>query len=359
MAIDLIRDAASTLEEYNQAAQPDFDRWLLWALNWFARSLNDMAVGSLKAFLEEALENATTYQKEEMAIEIHLSITEFSVVVTKQFERGPPEAKMTPDDWKKLEPCRSGAASRIQKASQGVAISIRQANEQVQKQALLSRQVTLALDTTGDSDEAVVPCLSLPRPSDSRFFDRTEIIQEIDSRLQRFEPEREFCSLALHGLGGVGKSEIALQYVHSRSKEYDAVLWVLSENLNDLETNFTDLCLKLGLKGADKNNNTINKVILKTRLQKTSSSGIQVEVFNPVLGSQLLFSVLQRVGTQEDTEAAQALADSTGGLPLALFNVAGLIQSKNFSIAKVVQMYEKHRHQVHRTSQDGRTIETV
>ncbi|KAK3358281.1 hypothetical protein B0T24DRAFT_600307 [Lasiosphaeria ovina] len=106
-----------------------------------------MAVGSLKAFLEEALENATTYQKEEMAIEIHLSITEFSVVVTKQFERGPP-------------------ASRIQKASQGVAISIRQANEQVQKQALLSRQVTLALDTTGDSDEAVVPCLSLPRPSD-------------------------------------------------------------------------------------------------------------------------------------------------------------------------------------------------
>jgi hypothetical protein len=112
VAIDLIRDAASILEDYSQAAQPDFDRWLLWgsllaatetsslpvylatnsapSLNWFANSLNDMVVGSLKALLEGVLENATTYQKEEMAIEIHLSITEFCVVVTKQFERGPP-----------------------------------------------------------------------------------------------------------------------------------------------------------------------------------------------------------------------------------------------------------------------------
>ncbi|KAI1158035.1 hypothetical protein F5B18DRAFT_121629 [Nemania serpens] len=38
----------------------------------------------------------------------------------------------------------------------------------------------------------------------------------------------------------------------------------------------------------------------------------------------MLFNVfLQRIGTEEDVKAAQILADSTGGLPLALFNVAG------------------------------------
>ncbi|KAB5583449.1 P-loop containing nucleoside triphosphate hydrolase protein [Coniochaeta sp. 2T2.1] len=355
----------------------------------------------LQPFTKYILQNATGQQKEEMAIEIHLSITAFSIAVTKQFERGPPEAKMTPDDWKELELCGSATTKRIQNASQKVEISIRQANEQAQKLALSSRQATLALETAGDSDEAVVPCIVLPRASDNRFFDRTEIFEEVDSRLQRFKPVKEFCSVALHGLGGVGKSEIALQYAHSRSKEYDAVLWVLSENLNALETSFTDLCLKLGLKGAQEKNNAVNKVILKTWLQKTTkkwliifdnawsqqllweywpvanrgavlvttrnrsisfspaSSGIQVEVFNPNLGSQLLFSVLQRAGNEEDVEAAQALALSTEGLPLLLFNVAGLIQSKNYSIAKVVQMYEKHKHQVHRTSQDGRTIASI
>lgn len=104
-------------------------------------------------------------------------------------------------------------------------------------------------------------------------------------------------------------------------------------------------------------------VIVTTRNRSISFSpasfGIPVEVFNPDLGSQLLFRVLQRVGSEEDVKAARVLAHSTGGLPLALFHVAGLIQSKNLSIAKVVQMYGTHRHQVHKISQDGRTIDTT
>lgn len=189
------------------------------------------------------------------------------------------EAKMGPDDWEELELRRSTAAALVQKALQSVEISIRQANEQVQKQALSSRQATLALDAAGELDEAVLPCISLPRSSDNRFFDRTDVFELVNSRLQRSHPEREFCSLALHGLGGVGKSEIALQYAHSRSREYDAILWVLSENLNALETSFTDLCLKLGLKGADAKNNAINKVVLKTWLQKTCKFSNKACVF--------------------------------------------------------------------------------
>ncbi|KAI1276951.1 P-loop containing nucleoside triphosphate hydrolase protein [Xylaria sp. FL0933] len=358
-------------------------------------------ISPLKAFVEHVLPNATAEKSEEMAVQVHVSIAVFAIVVTKQFERGPPKTKMTPGDWKELDLERSRASSQIQNAAQSVEIFIRKTQEYAAKQTLLSRQITLALDTTENSDEAVVPCISLPRASDSRFFDRTDIFEQIDNRLQRFKPEREFCSLALHGLGGVGKSEIALQYAHSRSKEYDAVLWVLSETPNSLETSFTDLCSKLKLKGLAERDHAINKIVLKTWLQKTSkkwlmifdnawsqellreywpvanrgavlvttrnrsisfspaSSEIQVEVFNPVLGSQLLFSVLRKTAKEEDVEAAQALAHSTGGLPLALFNVAGLIQSKNFSISRVVQLYEKHRYQVHRMSQDGRTIDTI
>ena len=53
---------------------------------------------------------------------------------------------------------------------------------------------------------------------------------------------------ALHGMGGVGKSQIAIEYVHRHSAEYDLVWWVPSEHTGQILSSLTKLAQRLGLK---------------------------------------------------------------------------------------------------------------
>jgi hypothetical protein len=48
-------------------------------------------------------------------------------------------------------------------------------------------------------------------------------------------------------MGGLGKSEIAIEYVHSRKKDFDAIFWVNSASTQKLDAGFRDIALKLGL----------------------------------------------------------------------------------------------------------------
>jgi hypothetical protein len=55
----------------------------------------------------------------------------------------------------------------------------------------------------------------------------------------------------LIGPGGIGKTQIALQYVHTRRKEFDVVLWVRANSRASLTTDFTKISLRLGLESKE------------------------------------------------------------------------------------------------------------
>ncbi|QKG22989.1 FxSxx-COOH system tetratricopeptide repeat protein [Actinomadura verrucosospora] len=50
---------------------------------------------------------------------------------------------------------------------------------------------------------------------------------------------------AVVGLGGVGKSELALQYADRHRDEYDVVWWVLAETADEIQAGLADLCREL------------------------------------------------------------------------------------------------------------------
>ncbi|MDL4813704.1 tetratricopeptide repeat protein [Actinomadura opuntiae] len=50
---------------------------------------------------------------------------------------------------------------------------------------------------------------------------------------------------AVVGLGGIGKSELALQYADRRRGDYDLVWWVLAENADAVQAGLADLCRAL------------------------------------------------------------------------------------------------------------------
>jgi hypothetical protein len=55
-------------------------------------------------------------------------------------------------------------------------------------------------------------------------------------------------ALALYGLGGVGKTQLALEYAHRFMADYDLVWWVPSERSEEISVALADLARKMGLK---------------------------------------------------------------------------------------------------------------
>ncbi len=54
-------------------------------------------------------------------------------------------------------------------------------------------------------------------------------------------------SVALYGLGGVGKTQLALHFAHSQRKEYEAILWFRCETAEALRSSFSQAAVDLQL----------------------------------------------------------------------------------------------------------------
>lgn len=81
-------------------------------------------------------------------------------------------------------------------------------------------------------DTAKLPCFVLPSTRSARFFDRDDVIEKIEKHFQDDDSTSSLRSLALHGMGGVGKSHVAMKYLETkqRAKDFDAIFWVNAEN---------------------------------------------------------------------------------------------------------------------------------
>lgn len=135
-------------------------------------------------------------------------------------------------------------------------------------------QILLSVPQSTPTTEANLPCSNLPASRSARFYNRDGIIQEIDDFFYRAGSETAFRSIALYGLGGVGKSHVALKFASRKLVTIPAVLWVKSETELALAQSFTDIAVRLQLRGADPRKHAENRVLLLTWLQTTCESPI-------------------------------------------------------------------------------------
>lgn len=78
------------------------------------------------------------------------------------------------------------------------------------------------------------------------FTGREDLLELLHAQLQ-VARETAVLPQALHGMGGVGKSQIAIEYVHRHSSEYDLIWWVPSEQNGQILASLTKLAQRLGL----------------------------------------------------------------------------------------------------------------
>ena len=90
---------------------------------------------------------------------------------------------------------------------------------------------------------AVMPTYwNVPYQRNFFFTGREEVLQQMHTVLS--QPQTPF---ALRGLGGIGKTQVALEYVYRHASTYTATFWITAETLETLYTGFSLIADQLQL----------------------------------------------------------------------------------------------------------------
>ncbi len=197
-------------------------------------------------------------------------------------------------------------------------------------------------------------------------------------------------SAALSGLGGIGKTQTAIEYAYRYRQEYSAVFWVRAESRDTLIADSVAIAQLLGLPGHDAKEQmqvvaTVKRwlqdqpgwllildnadelsllpdflphqgnghLLLTTRAQATGKLARSLSVDKMEVSEGMRF-LLRRATLLEEDEpletvsaatrtAAQHLVEELDGLPLALDQAGAYIEETGCSLSEYLALYARHR----------------
>jgi hypothetical protein len=231
------------------------------------------------------------------------------------------------------------------------------------------------------------------------FTGRETLLKEIETSLFEDLPNRWNYRVALYGLGGVGKTQLALEYVYSRRGKYDSIFWIsaashatLLSGMQEIakDTNCISPDAALNLKPSEiaervltwLNNNsgwllvfdnlddvTVldgylptssmgQQTLITTRNQhfdQIPSEGLPVGVLNVEDAVTLLLTRSKVLFTAESRAEALKIVQELGYLALAIEQAAAYIREASKDIFKFLNSYRLNRALYHsRTSHGNR-----
>lgn len=205
------------------------------------------------------------------------------------------------------------------------------------------------------------------------FTGREEILIRLGQRLA--DGMTAVLPEALHGMGGVGKSQIAIEYVYRNSRNYQLVWWIPSEQTNLIVQSLIELGEQMGLRaGADRGavstvlealrigepysnwllvfdnaenpnevrqffpNDGPGRVMVTSRNSQWTNlaSSLEVDVF----ARDESVALIRRRSPDIPDDAADRLADSLGDLPLAVEQAAVWLAETGMPVTQYLDLFE-------------------
>jgi tetratricopeptide (TPR) repeat protein len=230
---------------------------------------------------------------------------------------------------------------------------------------------------------------NVPYPRNSFFMDRDDLLTHLRTQLQSGRPAALSQLQAVSGLGGIGKTQLAVEYAYRHRHEYEAVLWATADSREALISSYDTIAtlLRLPEREAPQQDIVIQAVKrwLETHhnwlliLDNADDLDLLPPLLPPVIGGHLLLTtrawdmrrraerlevmalpteqgamlLLRRAGLLvADAELSQApaaeqtlalqLVREMGGLPLALEQAGAYLEVTGMSLEQYQQVYQQH-----------------
>jgi tetratricopeptide (TPR) repeat protein len=221
---------------------------------------------------------------------------------------------------------------------------------------------------------------NLPYFRNQNFVGRKLLFDRLRSALVSNKTTALIQSKAITGSGGMGKTQLALEYAYRHIDEYGVIWWIRSEETAVLAEDYASLAIRLGLlEKADKTDAQIdaarrwlednvgwllifdnarrpgdlNKylpkigtghVIVTSRYQKWDSLANPLDVLEFERPESVEF-LITRTGFR-DEKAADALANALGDMPLALEQACAYIKETGISIKDYLERFQETRREL-------------
>jgi hypothetical protein len=257
----------------------------------------------------------------------------------------------------------------------------------------------------------ILPCYYIPFGLNERFIGRETELRKLAEALEPKKSNTPNRSFALYGMGGVGKTTIALQYANNARNLYDAIFWISADNMIKMTQDFLEVAQKLDLVPKDRKSEDANAAMVKVKtwLNETSklasssllairlennykldckwlvvfdnaddlevlthawpgqapgsilvtsrdftagfspaAAGLSVHPFDDTDGSATFLQLLgQSSPSQTNIDLAREITHKLGGLPLALRQISGFVIKQRLSLKDFLPLYERNASKIH------------
>src|SRR5579864_5162969 len=94
--------------------------------------------------------------------------------------------------------------------------------------------------------------IKIPLRRNPNFVGRTDILDKIECAIHEGQSAAVACVVALVGLGGMGKTQLMLQYCYEHLSEYKYVFWLNAESRGAILEEFQRIAAILHIQNGDK-----------------------------------------------------------------------------------------------------------
>jgi transcriptional regulator with XRE-family HTH domain/tetratricopeptide (TPR) repeat protein len=230
----------------------------------------------------------------------------------------------------------------------------------------------------------------LPYPRNLFFLGREDVLALLQHQMQAGQTMAISQPQAISGLGGVGKTQVALEYAYRHIGDYQAVLWTRADSRDALVAGFLETAHAVNLPERDEPDQTVivaavkgwlsqhtswllildnadelsllpeflpspmrGHLLLTTRAQALGRLANRIEIETLDLDTAALL-LLRRAGLlaldvslaqaeQTDWQAAMELSGELGGLPLALDQAGAYLEETRCNLQDYLDLYRSHR----------------
>ena len=226
-----------------------------------------------------------------------------------------------------------------------------------------------------DEPEPGLPIWNVPYGKNPYFTGREALLEVLYQKLTT--EHTTTLTQAITGLGGIGKTQTAIEYAYRHRKDYRIIWWLRAEELITLAADYAQLAIQLNLPEHEATEQAIQIQAVRNWLERhmgwllifdnaeerheirpyvpqIGHGQVLITSRNPIwdgLGTTLPVEVMQpqealafldKRTDDPDPQAAATLAKTLGYLPLALEQAAAYIRENSISLDQYQTLFQEH-----------------